>query len=114
MSENLRNGLRQRLVELGWTGEAYTAIARKEYETAVGLKTALVYLADFGPSEETLMLTGDYQSEGRNALSTTMVSVPRLADESSLRLLAEKFAIAADAAVADTYAAKLHRPANAA
>jgi hypothetical protein len=117
MSENLeslKSAIRNRLVELGWTGEEYTAIASKEYETAVGLKTAHVYVQDFGKDEDTVLLTGDYQSEGRNCLSTTMVSIPKTAVGAEVHAFAEKFAVQADAAVAQSYAARLHRLANAA
>lgn len=106
--ESLENGVRSRLVELGWTAEDGTAIASKEYPTAVGLKQALVYLKDYGPKEGSVLLTGEYQSEGRNCLSTTMVAIPRDATTDVISVLAQKFATEADVAVGQSYAARLH------
>lgn len=97
------------LVSRGWTAQDYTAIASKQYETAVGPKQALVYLQDFGPQEEQLLLVGDYQSEGRNCLSSHGVLVPKCASVAKVKELADWFSIQADKAVGQTYAMKLMR-----
>lgn len=51
----------------------YYLLATKDYETLVGVKTATLRLE---PYFDGLRLVGDYQSEGRNVLSTTYLVVP--------------------------------------
>lgn len=91
----------------GWTPGNGTAIASKTYQTAVGPKCAHAYLVDFGANAESRILTGDYQSEGRNCLSTTFVFIPKTVGVNDLPSLVAKFAAEVDAAVADTYAMRL-------
>lgn len=97
------------LAELGWTILDYTAIASKMYDTAVGPRQALVYVQDFGPQEGVVRLMGDYQSEGRNCLSTTSVAIARFADEETIKALTQQFAAEADKVVGESYAMRLLR-----
>lgn len=87
----------------GWASTSGTAVATKSYETAVGVKQALAYLCGN-------MLQGDYQSEGRNALEPHFVPVDNDLSDDELAERVAFFALQADAVVADTYAARLHRP----
>lgn len=97
--------INQVLVESGWIPFGGAAIALKSFETAVGFKEAHAYLSKGDEFNRTL--SGDYQSEGRNALESSCVLIPVGADAGTVRRLTEQFAKQADARVAQTYAARL-------
>lgn len=101
--EILANGLEQ----LGWNRGDGVSVGTKEYATAVGPKQALAYILDFGPAEDSVILTGTYQSEGRNCLSSLMIPIPRTAAAALVVQQLERFAKEADATIAHTYAARL-------
>lgn len=101
------------LRERGWTPvpekeQGYLcAVASKDFETYVGTKTALAF---FNPSTESLgSIKGDYQSEGRNALSTLWLSVGADATDEALASLADGFVLEAESTIAETYAMRLMR-----
>lgn len=101
------------LIQHGWTewkslGES--AIATKQFQTAVGMKEAVAHLSMWNDESDSYTLSGDYQSEGRNVLESHSVLIPKTADAAEVRQWAVKFALEADATVADTYAARLARP----
>lgn len=95
-----------RLAELGWTPLHSVAIASKFYDTAVGPKEALLYLTKGDGYYYTLY--GTYYSEGRNALSCGQL-IPCAVEAGDVQAYVDKFAAQADAAVAETYAARLLR-----
>lgn len=104
----LRAAIVAQLVAAGWTAlERSTAIAIKTYDTAVGPRDAHAYLADFGPSETNYVLQGEYYSEGSNVLSARGILIPKDADLAAAKTLTERFATGAEAAVLDSYAARL-------
>lgn len=106
----LRSTIVAQLAAAGWTPlEGGTAIANKIYETAVGLKEAQVYLADYGPTSENYVLEGQYYSEGRNILGGSGILIPKAADEAKVIQLAQKFAAGAEKEVLQSYAARLLR-----
>jgi len=105
--EMVGNAVRQHLVGLGWIGSDGTALASKSYQTAVGNKEALAYLADYGKNSDNFLLTGEYWSEGRNCLSTVLIAVPKSAALETIPELVMQFAMETDKAVAGTYAARL-------
>jgi hypothetical protein len=107
LNEALRAAVTERLVVHGWTAVSPVALAIKSYETAVGQKDAHVYLADYGSECECVAISGDYQSEGRNALESHSVLLPRNADANQVQQLVAKFTQNADAVIAQTYAARL-------
>ncbi|MBN3777012.1 hypothetical protein G3O06_05435 [Burkholderia sp. Ac-20345] len=92
----------------GWEKADGTAIARKNFATAVCIKEALVYLADF--AGENYMLQGSYYSEGRNQLEGHSALVPKASDPEAAAAIVRKFAENADRVVGETYAARLARP----
>lgn len=102
---DIRHAVAQHLAAIGgWAIGQGTAVASKMYDTAVGPKEAQIYLMR-GTARFTL--TGQYYSEGRNALEAVMVLIePTIGDE-QLREMVEQFAGKVDAAVAATYAARL-------
>lgn len=105
--ETVWNAVQRHLIGFGWTGNDGTALARKSYQTAVGNKEALAYLADYGKNSDNFILTGEYWSEGRNCLSTVLVAVPKSAAPETIPELVMEFALKTDEAVAETYAVRL-------
>jgi hypothetical protein len=106
----LRSTILAQLAAAGWTPlEGGTAIANKMYETAVGLKEAQVYLADYGPTSENYVLQGQYYSEGRNVLGGSGILIPKAGDEGTVRQLTQKFGAGAEKEVLQSYAARLLR-----
>lgn len=90
----------------GWKVDAdWQCTGTKPYETAVGPKEAIVY-ARVG-REGGIVIEGEYQSEGRNALSTCWGRVPDKAEESVQMAAVDRWIAEADKAVAGTYAARL-------
>lgn len=73
--QEMKNHILQGLLESGWTAvndismQCTTAVAKKDYDTAVGVKTAIAYFRE-SPSE-CCCLSGEYYSEGGNVLCTT-------------------------------------------
>ncbi|BDT74161.1 hypothetical protein os4_37140 (plasmid) [Comamonadaceae bacterium OS-4] len=91
----------------GWSPCDLTAIAIRTFPTVVGPKSALVYLQDYGKATQNYLLTGDYPSEGRNALESCFVMLPKNASEKELSRLTKQFAADAARVIAGTYAASL-------
>lgn len=103
-----RSAVQALLVSAGWQVEQPSAIASKTFDTAVGPKTAFAYLSE---SRESTLLTGDYVSEGRNVLAACFALMPPTADDIQVQAHVARFAREAEAAVLDSYAARLLRSA---
>ncbi|PNG50398.1 MULTISPECIES: hypothetical protein [unclassified Variovorax] len=99
--------IKGQLAAAGWKKESGTGVASKVFQTAVGPKVAHAYVSRGDGYNVTL--SGDYQSEGRNALEPHGTLIPEGADEDAVRLLARKFAVNADQVISQTYAARLHQ-----
>lgn len=97
------------LVQHGWKGTEGTAIAAKAFQSAVGPKEAHAYLADWGPKSQNLVLSGVYQSEGRNQLESHAILIPKGTDPEGVKAAVTRFAVDADAVIANTYAMGLAR-----
>jgi hypothetical protein len=104
--DSLPSFVQQILAENGWTCVYDSAIALKSFETAVGPKEAHAYLSAGDGFNYTI--SGDYLSEGRNALGGNSVLIPVKVRSEQLRYLVRQFSLKADATVSQTYAAKLH------
>lgn len=110
--QDLISSIVAHLVRFGWTPLSGTAIAQKTYDTAVGPKTAFVYLSRSAEDDPNRTLQGDYWSEGRNILEPQCVLLPKSADAPELQRLVEKFAAQADKTVSGSYAARLIQAAS--
>jgi hypothetical protein len=108
--DSMRRVVTESLVLAGWTAFDGPALATKKFDTAVGEKEAVAWLQDWGSDSGNYTLHGDYQSEGRNALEAGSVLIPKDASSDEVRSAVSRFASDADEAVANTYAARLHRP----
>lgn len=106
--EHVANVVLARLVELGWARRDWFPAVTKDYETAVGVKTAGAFPTDLGPQEDSIRLIGSYESEGHNVLSTTWATIPLTADVEQIHQKVAEFVTAADAAIAQSYAMKLY------
>lgn len=109
-SINQREQIRRSLVESGWcvSDEMVGALARKKYETIVGWKEANVWLR---VKPDVMILTAEYWSEGNNALSTLYAHIDKGSDRTQIHAQVMSFAKDIDDRVAQTYAARLLRPA---
>ena len=94
---------RQHLVNLGWNALRAPALAKKAFETAVGEKFAIVYLANW-PGEG-CSLTAQYLSEGRNILAPLQ---SELLDPATTEAAVRRLAADVDAAVDQSYARGLY------
>lgn len=99
------------LAALGWNVssardmEVSCLIARMDYETVVGDKTATVSLE---PWSESLMLVSNYDSEGRNILSANMKRIhPAMTDE-MLTEAVTHYVAALENDVNRSYARRIH------
>lgn len=97
------------LVGCGWSPLQGSAIAEKDFETAVGVRTAFVRVSSFDKERFNCSVHGQYESEGRNVLEPHSVLLPWDASNEVVRRLAEQFAMGADQVIGETYAARLHR-----
>jgi hypothetical protein len=93
----------------GWMAHDGTAVAEKVLATAVGPKSAHAYLRASRDEYTAFVLSGQYWSEGNDALGGCSILIPRGADEDTVRVLALKFVAGADNLVAGTYAMRLMR-----
>jgi hypothetical protein len=95
------------LESYGWKVANDTVIptATKNYKTAVGVKVAFAY---FNPPDHYYYhLTGDYQSKGRNILSSSGELIPVSSSPEDFRKQVAKFADNADALIACSFAMRL-------
>ena len=96
-----------RMVAHGWYADRVRGdVASKDYDTAAGGRTAVAYCrrSNEGPHH---MLSGEYLSEGRNALSTCWGTIPGDADQAAIEAEVDRFARQADAEVRQTYAMRI-------
>lgn len=82
-------------------------VATKDFDTAVGVKTAIAYVEPSGPNG--LKLIGSYYSEGNNTLSTTWYTLGLDTSLEDIAAGAADYAAKVDAIVAKTYAMRLMR-----
>lgn len=82
-------------------------IAARDYDTAAGERSALIYCRPSSDNPGDHFLTASYMSEGYNALSTTFRTIPEGLSEPSIRRLVDDYAKAVDARVRQTYAMRI-------
>jgi len=109
----VKRSIADQLIAAGWSAvdalsmNHTAALAIRDYETAVGTKTAIAYAT---PSKEAVcILGGTYDSEGRSVLTTTTVLVTYVIDPDALAAGVTGFHQKVDAAASDTYAVRLLR-----
>lgn len=100
----------ENLAHAGWSIlKGGTAVAKKDFQTAVGQKEALVYLAPWGPAEPNCVLQGQYYSEGRNILEASSMLIPKIGNVLAAGQLVQQFTKATEHKILQSYAVKLLR-----
>src|SRR3546814_636505 len=97
------------LEAFGWTKSDGAAIATKRYDTAAGQREAQLYFSVHGGESDCYLLQGQYWSEGRNALSTCMLNLPKGVDLAQVPERISVYAQEVENTVHQTYAARLYR-----
>ncbi|CAN7385567.1 hypothetical protein [Variovorax sp. LjRoot178] len=96
----------QTLVARGWYPDRVRAdVASKDFDTAAGGRTAVVHCRLNKDGDH--VLAGDYQSEGRNALSTCWAMFRPETDEATISAEIERFAAEVEKAIGETYAVRI-------
>ncbi|VTU42315.1 hypothetical protein [Variovorax sp. RA8] len=96
----------QAMTARGWRPDRVRVdVAFKDYDTAAGGRTAVVYCRQNSDGDH--VLTGDYWSEGRNALSTCWALFRPGTDKATIAAEIERFAAEAEKTIADTYAMRI-------
>lgn len=80
-------------------------VASKDFDTAAGGRTAVVYCRQNGSGDH--VLTGEYWSEGRNALATCWALFRPHTDEAAMSAAIDRFAAEVEQAIARTYAKRI-------
>lgn len=94
------------LVARGWYPDRVRCdVASKAFDTAAGGRTAVVYCRLNKDGNH--VLTGDYQSEGRNALSTCWSMFRPGTDEATIAAEIDRFATQVEKAIGETYAMRI-------
>ncbi|MDP3334601.1 MAG: hypothetical protein Q8S55_21850 [Methylococcaceae bacterium] len=83
-----------------------TALSFKTYDTAVGQKEAQVY---FCGDEYNWVLSGLYESQGRNILSTASELIPKDCAAANLIDYCSQFLTCVDSTISQSYAVRLLR-----
>ena len=85
--------------------EHTTAVATKEYPTAVGLKTAIMYL--YHRDNDSFKVITDYQSQGQNILETTWLEINKQLTFENIKRITEDYIYSVDKIISESYAARL-------
>jgi hypothetical protein len=113
----LKKQVAEQLAKQGWnlvdgiSMENTATVATKDFETAVGTKTAIAYLMP--SSESTGYLNADYQSEGRNVLSTVWHTIGHIYCQDDVVTASQAFTQQVNKIVGDSYAMRLMASAQA-
>ncbi len=105
--KNAKEIILQELIQYGWNPVSQlsmdhtTAVAEKVYLTIVGAKTAIAYV--HGPVEGKYYITANYESEGRNVLSTSYLKTDLTTIKTEIATLTKNV----DGVISKTYAMAL-------
>jgi len=109
MNERTLQKTLKTLEAAGWTpvySAPFTGLAKKEFETAVGSKTALLYWSARGDEAS---ITAVYESEGRNVLAqTSSAPITQQTSDKDLTTIIHKLNGDVVHQVNQSYARRLH------
>lgn len=94
------------LAARGWIADRIVSAATKDFMTAVGPKQATVWVA-YSRSSACHVLTGQYQSQGNNALSACWSWIPATACESEIANAVDEHLAKVEHAIGETFAVRL-------
>ena len=112
-NDALKTLIADRLGAMGWlivdglSFNCTSAVAKKEYRTAVGIKEAIAFLE--AGDEGARRLIAQYYSKGNNVLSTTTARFTPDWSPEVVESGASRFAAEVDDVISDTYAVRLLR-----
>lgn len=93
----------------GWkTDRIIPNVVSREYETAVGMKQASIWLTVCRETQN-IYLKPDYRSEGRNAAESTIGFIRAASTEAEALAALDAYLPKLDDCIAQTYAARLFR-----
>jgi len=94
------------LLSSGWTlfPHPAAALAYKMYDTAVGKRESQVY---FSGDQYTWLISGDYQSQGTNILSTSSVFIAKNCSPEELNECLTDFLTKVETRISQSYAVRL-------
>ncbi|CAN7782162.1 hypothetical protein LJR175_008196 [Variovorax sp. LjRoot175] len=96
------------LISRGWYADRVCRdVASRDYDTAAGGRTAVIYCRPSSDHPGNHLLTAEYWSEGNNALSTSFATIPAGLDEAAVRGMVDDYAAAVDATIRQTYAMRI-------
>ncbi|MBA1204707.1 MULTISPECIES: hypothetical protein [Pseudomonas] len=113
-SDALKTIIADRLGSQGWvivddlSFNCTSGVAKKQYQTAVGIKEAIAYLQ--AGDDGARRLLAEYYSEGNNVLSTTTATFTPVCSTEAVGAGTSRFAARVDDVVSGTYAVRLLRP----
>lgn len=113
-SDALKTFIADRMGSHGWlivddlSFNCTSGVAKKQYQTAVGIKEAIAYLQ--AGDDGARRLIAEYYSEGNNVLSTTTASFTPDCSTEAVGAGTTRFAARVDDVVSGTYAVRLLRP----
>lgn len=82
-----------------------TAVATKDYPSAVGVKTAIMYLNRY--EDNGFKVTAHYQSEGQNILETTWLVLANQLTFETIKTVVEGYLRTVDKIISKSYAVRL-------
>lgn len=105
--QEVLNAIYNALVKIGWlyTSGVLADRCTKEFQTAVGFKTATAVAGI--RRDGAVTVRGEYDSEARNVLERLNVCILRNASDDLINSLVYEFAEGVDELVSDTYAVRL-------
>lgn len=113
-ADALKTLIADRLGSQGWlivddlSFNCTSGVARKQYQTAVGIKEAIAYLQ--AGDDGARRLIAEYYSEGNNVLSTTTARFTPDCSTEAIEAGTSRFSAQVDHVVSGTYAVRLLRP----
>lgn len=109
MREQIIANIAAQVAAHGWYGNLADWSASKVYLTAVGEKEALLYVTRSSKDENLVVLSGEYQSEGRNVLAADSALISATASEDEVWNLVEQCLARMETSIAQSYAVHLVR-----
>lgn len=91
----------------GWSLSEGPSLALRTFDSAVGEKRAVLWLAPEREGEPNRSLTGEFWSEGRNVLSAERALIPVGASEETVKRISAAFLSSVDREIGQSYAVRL-------
>lgn len=107
LTDEQRAAMVAELTAQGWVSNAGAAIAQQTYKTACADKVAFLYFSNGDAESHFVILSGTYESEGRNVLSGDAGWIRIDGDAASVRAQVESFCQKVQKTIDESYARRL-------